>query len=239
MTEKQENGSGLGIIGYDSYEFVVADVERSRRFYTEMMDVPEVARLDERAAAERGEDALLFTPARPAACASPPANADRLRTVGSEGIPDGVRVVSFRVRDLGATREVLAERGAAFCTEVVERVDGQGRALPPPRHRHPAGRGALPLSSNGRLMPCRPAFHPWRQARRGTRTASRSSITSPRTSSPSSPTSPGCATSWALPSTGEFTFTPPTSPRNRAARASPQLSCGTPTPESSSPTTSR
>jgi 4-hydroxyphenylpyruvate dioxygenase len=128
MTEKQENGSGLGIIGYDSYEFVVADVERSRRFYTEMMDVPEVARLDERAAAEQGEDALLFTAGKArCVCVTPRergSSADRW--LGRH--PDGVRVVSFRVRDLEATREVLAERGAAFCTEVVERLDEQGRA---------------------------------------------------------------------------------------------------------------
>jgi catechol 2,3-dioxygenase-like lactoylglutathione lyase family enzyme len=56
----ERTGSGLGIVGYDSYEFVVNDVERSRRFYTEMMDVPEIARLDERVAAERGEDAVVF-----------------------------------------------------------------------------------------------------------------------------------------------------------------------------------
>jgi 4-hydroxyphenylpyruvate dioxygenase len=131
MTEKQENGSGLGIIGYDSYEFVVADVERSRRFYTEMMDVPEVARLDERAAAERGEDAMLFLAGKArCVCVTPRergSSADRW--LGRH--PDGVRVVSFRVRNLEATREVLAERGAAFCTEVVDRVDDQGR---PYRH---------------------------------------------------------------------------------------------------------
>ena len=127
MTEKKGNGSGLGIIGYDSYEFVVADVERSRRFYTEMMDVPEVARLDERSAAERGEDALLFAAGKArCVCVTPSergSSADRWLTRH----PDGVRLVSFRVRDLEATRNVLAQRGAAFCTEVVERVDDQGR----------------------------------------------------------------------------------------------------------------
>jgi len=131
MIEKQGDGSGLGIIGYDSYEFVVADVERSRRFYTEMMDVPEVARLDERAAAERGENALLFMAGKArCVCVTPRergSSADRW--LGRH--PDGVRVVSFRVRNLEATREVLAERGAAFCTEVVGRVDDQGR---PYRH---------------------------------------------------------------------------------------------------------
>ena len=60
MGEKTGRGSGLGIIGYDTYEFVVGDIERSRRFYNQMMDVPELARLDERAAAKRGEDAVIF-----------------------------------------------------------------------------------------------------------------------------------------------------------------------------------
>ena len=55
-----ESGSGLGIVGYDAYEFVVADLERSRRFYTAMMDVAEVARLGERSVDERGEQAVLF-----------------------------------------------------------------------------------------------------------------------------------------------------------------------------------
>ena len=59
-------GSGLGIVGYDSYEFVVADAERSRKFYTEMLDVPAVAKLDERVAAERGEDATLSIVAKKA-----------------------------------------------------------------------------------------------------------------------------------------------------------------------------
>ena len=49
--------------GIDTYEFVVADVERSSRFYRQMMDVPEVARLDAREAAKRGEDAVIFAPA--------------------------------------------------------------------------------------------------------------------------------------------------------------------------------
>ena len=53
----EKKGSGLGIVGFDTYEFVVADVERSHRFYSQMLDVPETARLDEREAAKRGENA--------------------------------------------------------------------------------------------------------------------------------------------------------------------------------------
>ena len=56
-----DKGSGLGILGYDSFEFVVTDIERSRRFYGRMMDVAQVARLSGRESERRGESALLYS----------------------------------------------------------------------------------------------------------------------------------------------------------------------------------
>ena len=125
MTDSK--GSGLGIVGYDSYEFVVADAERSRKFYTEMMDVPAVARLDERVAADRGEDAMLFTAGKAqCVCVTPRERgsaADRWLTRH----PDGVRTVGLRVREIEHTRRVLGERGAAFCTDTTDQLDQDGR----------------------------------------------------------------------------------------------------------------
>ncbi|HSN57535.1 MAG TPA: VOC family protein [Candidatus Sulfomarinibacteraceae bacterium] len=124
-------GSGLGIVGYDSYEFVVSDVERSRRFYTEMMDVPEAARLDERAAAERGEDAVLFTAGKARCVCVTPRERGSAADRWLKRHPDGVRAVGFRVRDLDHTRRVLAQREATFCSEIVAEADREGRP-----HRH-------------------------------------------------------------------------------------------------------
>jgi len=124
-------GSGLGIIGYDSYEFVVADDERSRKFYTEMMDVPEVARLDDDRAAERGEDAVLFQAGKAKCICVTPRERDSAADRWLKRHPDGVRSVGLRVRDVGHTRRVLEERGGTFCSETVEREDSQGR---PYRH---------------------------------------------------------------------------------------------------------
>ncbi len=125
MTDSK--GSGLGIIGYDSYEFVIADAERSHKFYTEMMDVPAVAKLDERAAADRGEDATLFSAGKArCVCVTPRERgsaADRWLTRH----PDGVRTVALRVRDIEQARRVLGERGAAFCTDTTDQVDQDGR----------------------------------------------------------------------------------------------------------------
>jgi 4-hydroxyphenylpyruvate dioxygenase len=127
MGDKKDKGSGLGIVGYDTYEFVVADVERSHKFYTQMMDVPATARLDEREAARRGEDAVIFAAGKAqCVCVTPRergSSADRWL----KRHPDGVRVVGFRVRDIEATRGVLIERGATFVTDVINTTDGEGR----------------------------------------------------------------------------------------------------------------
>ncbi len=125
MTDSK--GSGLGIVGYDSYEFVVADAERSRRFYTEMMDVPEVARLDPRAAAERGEDAFIFTAGKAQCVCVTPRERGSAADSWLKRHPDGVRTVGLRVRDIEHTRRVLGERDATFCTDVLDRADQDGR----------------------------------------------------------------------------------------------------------------
>jgi 4-hydroxyphenylpyruvate dioxygenase len=124
-------GAGLGIVGYDSYEFVVGDAERSRKFYTEMMDVPVVARLDERTAAERGEDAILFRAGKAQCVCVTPRERGAAADRWLKRHPDGVRVVGFRVRDIEHTRRVLDEREATFCTEITDQVDTNGR---PYRH---------------------------------------------------------------------------------------------------------
>ncbi|HUK12959.1 MAG TPA: VOC family protein [Thermoanaerobaculaceae bacterium] len=116
----------LGIVGWDAYEYVVSDFERCRRFYLEQMKVPEVAALDERRAAERGEDAVLFAAGKArVVCVTP-------RQVGSRAQrwlarhPEGVAVLSLRVGDLAWTRERLQERGATFVTGMVAETDAQG-----------------------------------------------------------------------------------------------------------------
>ncbi len=119
-------GSGLGIIGYDGYEFIVADLERSRRFYTDMMRVPEAAVLDPERAAATGEDGVLFTVGKaPVACFAPRERGSRAER-WLRRHPDGVAVVGFRVRDLEAALGTLVERGAAVCLDPVDTVDGEG-----------------------------------------------------------------------------------------------------------------
>jgi 4-hydroxyphenylpyruvate dioxygenase len=127
--EHSENSSGVGITGWDSYEFIVADLERSRRFYTDQMGVPEVARLEPRVAAERGEDGVVFAAGKArVVCLSPTQKGSRAdRWLRHH--PDGVSALSFRVRDVDHARGALVERGATLVKEVVSERDGEGRPV--------------------------------------------------------------------------------------------------------------
>ena len=127
MGENTGKGTGLGIVGYDTYEFVVADAERSRRFYRQMMDVPEIARLDEREAARRGENAVIFAAGKAQCVCVTPRERGSAADRWLKRHPDGVRVVGFRVRDVAAARGVLTERNATLTSDVITTADGEGR----------------------------------------------------------------------------------------------------------------
>jgi len=118
--------TNLGIVGWDAYEYIVSDFERCRRFYLEQMRVPEIARLGARAAAERGEDGALFAAGKArVVCLKPRETGSRAgRWLARH--PEGVAVLSLRVRDLDLTRQRLEERGATFVTSIVAEQDADG-----------------------------------------------------------------------------------------------------------------
>jgi 4-hydroxyphenylpyruvate dioxygenase len=116
----------LGIVGWDAYEFIVNDLERSRRFYTDMMKVPEVAALDPELAAATGEHAVLFTAGKArVVCVTPRDRGSRAER-WLRRHPDGVAVLSLRVKDVQFARRTLAERGATFCGDILEQQDASG-----------------------------------------------------------------------------------------------------------------
>jgi 4-hydroxyphenylpyruvate dioxygenase len=131
MTATPDQTPGLGIIGWDVFEFIVHDLDRSRRFYTEMMDVPEVARLDQRVSDERGETAGLFRAGKASVACITPKDEDSRAGRWLRRHPDGVAVMAVRVRDLEHARQTLEQRGATFCTGVVEQTSHDGT---PSRH---------------------------------------------------------------------------------------------------------
>ena len=112
--------TNLGIVGWDGYETIVHDLERSRRFYTQMMEVPEAGRLDAREAAARGEEGVLFRAGKVhVACVTSRERGSRAER-WLRRHPDGVATLVLRVRDLGHARSTLEARGATLVTGVVD-----------------------------------------------------------------------------------------------------------------------
>jgi 4-hydroxyphenylpyruvate dioxygenase len=117
----------LGIVDWDAYEFIVSDLERSRRFYTEMMRVPEAARLEPGRSAATGELAVLFAAGKArVVCVTPHERGSRAER-WLRRHPDGVAVLSLRVRDIQHARRTLAGRGATMCGDIVDDRDESGQ----------------------------------------------------------------------------------------------------------------
>ncbi len=123
-SEKKES---LQIWGWDTFEFIVRDLERSEKFYTESFGLPLVARACERLKHESGEDQLLFLK-----------GGVSMKCIGSQARdsradrwlrrhPDGISVVGLRVRNLEHTYRLLKDREATFATQVIQTMDELGR----------------------------------------------------------------------------------------------------------------
>lgn len=110
--------TGLGILGWDGYEFLVADLERSRRFYTEMMDIEEVARLAPAEVAKRGEESVLYQAGNASFVCTTARERGARAAEWLARRPDGVSLLSLRVRDLDHARRALEQRSATFCTGI-------------------------------------------------------------------------------------------------------------------------
>lgn len=123
MVEKQS----LGLWGWDTFDFIVHDLDRSRQFYTESFGLPLIGESSEAYTAETGERKLLFGRGGISmACITSDERGSRAERYLRRH-PDGVAVVGFRVKDLAHTHEVLARRGATFSTAVISAVDHAGQ----------------------------------------------------------------------------------------------------------------
>jgi 4-hydroxyphenylpyruvate dioxygenase len=119
--------ANLGIVGWDHYEYIVSDLERSRRFYTKNMKVTEVARFDPQRTSASGEEGVLFAAGKARVlCVIPKAEGSRAQR-WLKRHPEGVAVLGIRVRNVEGCRRLLEERGATLITGTVDEKDGEGR----------------------------------------------------------------------------------------------------------------
>ncbi|MCC6647123.1 MAG: VOC family protein [Polyangiaceae bacterium] len=116
----------LGIVGYDSYTFVVENLERSRKFYEERFDFREVARADRAHVARHGEESIVFGAGDVRVLVVSPLSQSSRAARYLRRHPAGISTLAFRVRDLDAARAELRERGATLLGDDVDDRDAAG-----------------------------------------------------------------------------------------------------------------
>jgi 4-hydroxyphenylpyruvate dioxygenase len=116
----------LGIVGIESFEFVVANLERSRQFYVDRMDFREVARASTERCQKTGEESSVFRAGKVQVQVTSPLNQRSRAARYLAWHPDGIPCVSFRVKSLEAAWKFLEPRGATFLGDPEEHRDGTG-----------------------------------------------------------------------------------------------------------------
>jgi 4-hydroxyphenylpyruvate dioxygenase len=116
----------LGLLGYDSLHFVVENLERSRKFYTEKFDFKEVARAGDELTARSGQQSVVFGAGDVRVCVSTPLAQHSKAARFLRRHPAGVMSLSFRVKNLDETMAFLEERGGTFLSDPVEDRDARG-----------------------------------------------------------------------------------------------------------------
>ncbi len=116
----------LGIKGYDSFHFVVEDLERSRAFYVEKFGFQEVARSSDALTARSGQEARVYGAGDVRVCVSVPRGEHSKAARYLARHPAGVMSLGFLVEDLDHTLRVLESRGGTLLSEPMSATDGAG-----------------------------------------------------------------------------------------------------------------
>ncbi|HWW87768.1 MAG TPA: VOC family protein [Vicinamibacterales bacterium] len=116
----------LGVLGYDSFHFVVDDLDRSRRFYIDKLGFMEVARAGDKLALDTGQQALVFGAGDVRVCVSTPLAQRSHAARYLRRHPAGVMSLSLRVECLDQAIAFLQERGGTFVSDPVEDTDAVG-----------------------------------------------------------------------------------------------------------------
>lgn len=115
-----------GITGFDSFHFVVENLERSRRFYTEVLGFEEVAKAGDALTERSGQQSSVFGAGKVRVCVSTPLTQTSKAARYLKAHPAGVMSLSFTVDDLDKTADFLDKRGGTFLSEPLEVKDERG-----------------------------------------------------------------------------------------------------------------
>jgi 4-hydroxyphenylpyruvate dioxygenase len=116
----------LGILGWDSFHFIVSDLARSRRFYADALGFTEVARASRKKIERGGEEASVLGAGHIRVLVSSPARKDSRAARYLRIHPDGISSLALRVKDIRRAWKFLDERGATFLSDIAIDEAGGG-----------------------------------------------------------------------------------------------------------------
>jgi 4-hydroxyphenylpyruvate dioxygenase len=116
----------IGITGYDSFHFVVENLDRSRKFYSERFDFKEVARAGDELVSRGGQQSVVLGAGDVRVCVSTPLRQQSKAARYLRKHPAGVMSLSFLVQNLDETIAFLEKRGGTFLADPLEDKDESG-----------------------------------------------------------------------------------------------------------------
>ena len=119
----------LGIKRLESVHYYVHDLERSRRFYTEVMDFAEIGGGSEELTRAGRQRSLAFMAGACVVVCSEPCGPDGRAARWLRKHPDGVGTLNFEVEDVERTFRLLEGRGGTPIDEIRRHDDGRGGTL--------------------------------------------------------------------------------------------------------------
>ena len=151
-------GEHIGITGYDSFHYVVENLDRSRQFYAERFDFKEVARAGDDLVARGGQQSIVLGAGDVRICVSTPLRQQSKAARYLKRHPAGVMSLSFRVDDLDATMAFLDKRGGTFLADPLEDRDDAGGSYRSVEIATPLGDVALRFVERKGYAPFAPGF---------------------------------------------------------------------------------
>ena len=116
----------LGLLGYDSYHFVVENLERSRKFYSDVLDFKEVARASDELTARGGQQSVVFGAGDARVVVSAPLSQGSKAARFLRRHPAGVMSLGFRVKNLDHAIAYLEAHGGTLLADPLEDKDERG-----------------------------------------------------------------------------------------------------------------
>ena len=116
----------MGILGYDSFHFVVENLDRSKKFYESTFDFREVARAGDELVQKSGQQSIVYGAGDVRVCVSTPLTSASKASRYLKRHPSGIMSLGFRVQNLEQTMAFLEKRGGTVLADPIEAKDERG-----------------------------------------------------------------------------------------------------------------